>query len=115
METTVETVKRTQGTERAVRVVVAGLVLGLVLLALDAVYLALLLVGPPATGVLVARRRADAGWAVGPWVVSGLFHLVLDAVVNQEDVAFHAVVTVFTALLAWGAWALARPRRARAE
>lgn len=104
---------RMSGAERAARTVVAGLVLGLVLLALDALYLPLLPVGPLVTGVVVARRRTEAWWAVGPWVVSGLFHLVYDAAVNQEDVGFHAAVTLFTGLLAWGAWAVARPRRLR--
>jgi len=103
----------TSRAEWAVRSTVAGLLLGVALLALDDIYLPLLLLAPLVTGVVVARRRAAARWAIGPWVVSGLFHLVYDAVVNQEDVVFHAVVTVFTALLTWGSWAVARPRRQR--
>lgn len=98
--------------ESALRVVVAGLALAGAMYLLDAVYFPLLLVGPPVTGVLVARRGGRRTAAVGPWVVAGLGVLAYDAVVHREDVVFHVAVTAFTALTAWAAWALrARTRR----
>ena len=97
--------------ESRTRVLVGGLALAGVLYLLDAVYFPLLLVGPPVTGVVVGLRGGQRETAVGLWVVAGLALLVYDAAVNREDVVFHVVVTAFTALVAWGAWALASRRR----
>ena len=93
--------------ETRLRVLVGGLLLAACLYVLDAAYFPLLLAGPPLTGVVVGRRGGPREVAVGLWVVAGLALLVYDAAVNQEDVVFHVVVTAFTALTAWGAWALA--------
>lgn len=97
--------------ELRVRVLVGGLLLAGCMVLLDAAYFPLLLVGPPLTGVLVGRRGGPREVAVGLWVVAGLAVLVYDAVVNQEDVVFHVMITVVTALIAWGAWALASRRQ----
>ena len=98
------------GRERWVRITVAGLLLS-ALGWVDPLYLPLILLGPLVTGVVLGRKGLAREWAVGTWVVAGLGALISDALINQEDVAFHAVVTVVTSLLAWGAWAAARPRR----
>jgi hypothetical protein len=97
--------------ESRTRVLVGGLALAGALFLLDAVYFPLLLAGPPVTGVVVGLRGGRRETAVGLWVVAGLAVLVYDAVVNREDVVFHLVVTAFTALVAWGAWAVASRRR----
>ena len=103
-----------QDREEMVRAVVAGLALAGVLYLADPLYFILLLAGPVVTGVVVAARDGAARWAVIPWVVSGLALLVYDFAVHREDVAFHAVVTVITALMARGAHAsVAAVRRRR--
>lgn len=94
--------------EKKLQIAVAGLALAGLLYLADAAYFPLLLVGPPLTGLLVARRAGSAGVAVGVWVAAGLALLVYDGVVNREDMAFHAVVTVVTALTAWAGWAIGR-------
>ena len=100
--------------ESTIRAVVAGLALGGVLYLADPIYFVLLLAGPVVTGIAVAARGGAPRWAVVPWLVAGAAVLAYDYAVNREDVAFHVVTTVVTALLARGAHAataLVRRRR----
>jgi hypothetical protein len=89
----------------------SAVVLGLVLTALfwiDPLFIPLVLLGPPLTGAIAARRGMPLAWIATAWLVAGLGAIVSDYVVNQEDVVFHVVLTVFVVGLAAAAWALAR-------
>ncbi len=76
------------------------------LLATDATPLpvVVVLLGPPATGVLAARRGLGWRWAAAPWGTCGIAMLVVDQVATGEDAAFHAVLTLLVVgLVAAGA------------
>jgi hypothetical protein len=63
----------------------------------DEWFFAIVLPGPLVTGILVGARHGDTRLAAATWATSGLFWLVLDWIVNREDVAFHAVLSVVMA------------------
>jgi hypothetical protein len=65
----------------------------------DEWFFAIALLGPIATGVVVTVRRGDSRLAATTWAMCGLLWLVLDWIINQEDVAFHAVLAVVMAAL----------------
>jgi hypothetical protein len=70
----------------------------------DEWFFAIVFFGPIATGVAVALARGHTRLAAAAWAASGVFWLVLDWIVNQEDVAFHAVLAlVMAGLVAAGA------------
>ena len=70
----------------------------------DQGFFAIALFGPIATGIVVGLMRGDARLAAATWAATGLFWLVLDWIINQEDVAFHAVLAlVMAGLVALGA------------
>lgn len=100
--------------ESTLRVLIGGLALAGALFLVDAAYLPALLIGPPLTGVIVARQGGQRSTAVGLWVVAGLALLAYDWIDAGEDRIFHVVVTVFTALTAWAGWAATRRVRRRA-
>ena len=78
----------------------------------DEWFFAIVLFGPIATGVIVGIRHGDTRLAAATWAVSGLFWLVLDWAVNQEDVAFHAVLAaVMAGLVALSARMVTGARR----
>jgi hypothetical protein len=94
----------------------AAVALGLIVTALfwiDAIFIPLALLGPLVAGAVAAMRRLPWQWPVAAFVVAGLGAVVSDWVVNHEDVAFHLVLTVVMAILALGAWAVARTILAR--
>ncbi len=98
---------------RLAAVGVAATALFGLLLATDATVLpvALVLLGPPATGVAAARLGWAWRWAAAPWAACGLAMLVVDQVATGEDAAFHAVLTsLMVGLVAAGA-RLGRRRR----
>ena len=64
----------------------------------------LVLAGPLAVGAFASARGFPLLAVVLLWIAAGLTMLVSDWVVNHEDVAFHAVVTVLMAMLATGGW-----------
>ena len=77
---------------------------------IDPLFLPLIALGPIATGLVLADPRE----AAATWLLAGGLMLVSDLVVNHEDVAFHAVLTVVMTLLAWAGWWIGRrfaPRR----
>jgi hypothetical protein len=83
---------------------------GLVLTALfwiDPLFIPLVLLAPPLTGAIAARRRMPLAWIAAVWLVAGMGAIVSDYLINRSDVVFHAVLTVFVVGLAVAAWALA--------
>jgi hypothetical protein len=71
---------------------------------IDPIFIPLVLAGPLAVGAFAAVRGLALRPVVVVWVVAGLTMLVSDWVVNHEDVAFHAIVTVLMAALASVGW-----------
>ena len=70
----------------------------------DEGFFAIALLGPIATGIFVELMRGDTRLAAATWAATGLFWLVLDWILHQEDVAFHAVLAlVMAGLVALGA------------
>jgi hypothetical protein len=78
----------------------------------DEWFFAIALLGPIATGIVVGVRRGDTQLAATTWATCGLLWLVLDWIINQEDVAFHAALAlVMAGLVAVGAWIVRAARR----
>ena len=70
----------------------------------DEGFFAIALLGPIASGIIVDLMRGDTRLAAATWAATGLLWLVLDWIINQEDVAFHAVLAlVMAGLVALGA------------
>jgi ABC-type iron transport system FetAB permease component len=70
----------------------------------DQGFFAIALLGPIATGIAVGLARGDARLAAAAWAATGVSWLVFDWIVNQEDVAFHAILAlVMAGLVALGA------------
>jgi hypothetical protein len=67
-------------------------------------FFAIALLGPIGSGAVVGFMRGDTRLVAATWAATGLFWLVLDWIINQEDVAFHAVLAlVMAGLVALGA------------
>jgi hypothetical protein len=67
-------------------------------------FFAIALLGPIGCGIVVGLMRGDTRLAAATWAATGLFWLVLDWIIHQEDVAFHAVLNlVMAGLVALGA------------
>jgi hypothetical protein len=81
---------------------------------IDPIFVPLVLLGPLVSGVVAGRRGVAPRQMAAVWFLAGLLMLVSDLVINNEDVAFHAVVAVVTAALAAGATALGSRRGATA-
>jgi hypothetical protein len=82
----------------------------------DEWFFAIVLLGPIATGIAIGLRRGDTRLAAVTWATSGLCWLVLDWIINQEDVVFHAVLAlVMAALVALGAAIVRAARRPEAS
>jgi hypothetical protein len=70
----------------------------------DEGFFAIALLGPIGTGIVVGLMQGDTRLAAATWAATGLTWLVLDWIINQEDVAFHAVLAlVMAGLVALGA------------
>jgi hypothetical protein len=63
----------------------------------DQGFFAIALLGPILSGFAAAISARDVRLVAAAWALSGLFWLVFDWAVNQEDVAFHLVLTVLMA------------------
>ena len=72
------------------------------------VFIPLITLGPLLSGLIAGAYRVRPSLVAIPWFCGGLLMLVSDLVINHEDVAFHAVVAMVTALLAAGGAALTR-------
>ena len=84
--------------------VLAGLVIG-ALAWIDPIFIPLVLAGPIVTGAVAASRGIRLTWAVLAWATAGVSMILSDWLVNHEDVAFHAALTVVMSALAAAAWA----------
>jgi hypothetical protein len=70
----------------------------------DEGFFAIALLGPIASGIVVGLMRGDTRLTAATWAATGLFWLILDWIIHQEDVAFHAVLALIMAgLVALGA------------
>ena len=74
----------------------------------DPLFVPLVLVGPPAVGAVAASRGVRAAWPALLWFSAGINMLWTDWLVNHEDVAFHAGLSVAMAGLALAGWAIVR-------
>jgi hypothetical protein len=81
---------------------------------IDPLFIPLVIAGPPISGALAASRGIPYHWPALAWTVAGIGMLVSDWLINQEDVAFHAALTVLmAAFAALGAAVTAGIRRRR--
>lgn len=90
----------------------AGLVIG-ALAWIDPLFIPLVLAGPLVTGALAGSRGTAFRWVALAWVVGGVSMLVSDWVLNDEDQAFHAVLTAVMVALAGVGYAVASRRTRR--
>jgi len=90
--------------------VVLGLIVT-VLLWFDALFIPLALIGPLVIGAVAGYRGLPVVWPATVSIVAGLGALVSDWVINQEDVAFHAVLTLLMLALSVVAWQFVVRRR----
>lgn len=67
---------------------------------IDLLLFPLILLGPVVTGAVAAARRTSFAWIAVLWASAGVNMLVTDGIINNEDYAFHAAVTVVMVLLA---------------
>jgi hypothetical protein len=83
---------------------------------IDPLFIPLVLAGPIITGAVAATRGIRLPLVAVAWAAAGITMLVEDWVINHEDVAFHAALTVVMAALAAAAWTItARLGRRRAN
>ena len=86
---------------------------------IDPLFIPLVLVGPLATGAILAARRVTYAWVAVLWASTGLGMAWSDWLVNREDVVFHLALAVLMPVLAgigWGAVRLSsRLRRQQPE
>jgi hypothetical protein len=98
---------------RTITVILGAVAIG-ALAWIDPLFVPLVLLGPVVSGVVAGAYGADSRTLALVWFLGGMLMLVSDLVINNEDVAFHAVVAVFTAAVAaGGAWVGRRIRGAR--
>lgn len=94
--------------ERRTTYAVGGGVLIGALAWLDPIFIPLVLIGPLVTGFVTGWRGIPYRYAAGAWALGGVLMLVSDALVNHEDKAFHAALTVLMVLLVGGGRLLGR-------
>lgn len=82
--------------------VLAGLVIG-ALAWIDPLFIPLVLAGPIVTAAVAASRGVRLAPVALAWAIAGVSMIISDWVLNHEDVAFHAVLTIFMPALAAGA------------
>ena len=81
---------------------------------IDPLFIPLVIAGPPISGAIAAGRGIPYQWPALAWAVAGIGMLVSDWLINREDVAFHAALTVLmAAFAALGAAITAGIRRRR--
>ncbi|HSS81634.1 MAG TPA: hypothetical protein VLK24_10600 [Gaiellaceae bacterium] len=71
---------------------------------LDPIFIPLVLLGPLVSGFVVGRRGGEWRYLALAWAIGGVSMLVSDWIVNNEDRAFHAAITVAMVALASAAW-----------
>lgn len=80
---------------------------------IDALFIPLVLAGPPVTGAILASRRVSYAWVAVLWASTGLGMAWSDWIVNHEDVAFHLALAVIMPFLAGVGWGVVRVTRRR--
>jgi hypothetical protein len=99
---------------RAITITLAAVAIG-ALAWIDPLFVPLVTLGPLVSGIVAGAYGAGSRTVALVWFLGGILMLVSDLVINQEDVAFHAVLSVFlAAVAAGGAWLGGRIRSARA-
>ena len=83
--------------------IAAGLVIG-GLAWIDPLFVPLVLAGPLVTGAIAGARQIALRWVALAWAVSGLSMLASDWILNNEDQAFHAILTLVVVGLASAGW-----------
>ena len=98
---------------RTVSIVVAAAAIG-ALAWIDPIFVPLVTLGPLVSGLVAGTRGIEPRTVALVWFLGCAVMLVTDLVINHEDVAFHAVLAVFTAAVGAGAaWVGHRVRGAR--
>ena len=64
---------------------------------IDPLYLPLIALGPIVSGIAAGAAGVPSRLVALTWFCAGMIALLTDLVINQEDVAFHAVVALLTA------------------
>jgi hypothetical protein len=77
----------------------------------DQAFFAIALLGPLATGLIATALRRDWRPAAAAWALVGVVMLAYDWILNDEDKAFHVLLTVVMVVLVWGGATLARAGR----
>jgi hypothetical protein len=108
-------VAKTPLTSRGVVYAVVGGAFVAALSWVDPVFVPLVFVGPLTHGAVEGWRATPWRWVAAVWLMAGLLMTLSDLTVNQEDVVFHLVLGVVTALLACGAWVAASALSRRFE
>ena len=98
---------------RAIAVTLAAVAIGAVAW-IGPLFIPLVTLGPLLSGLIAGAYGVDSRTVALAWFLAGMIMLVSDLVINNEDVAFHAMLAVFTAAVAAGAaWIGRRVRAAR--
>jgi hypothetical protein len=98
---------------RAITVAIAAVAIG-ALAWIDPLFIPLVTLGPLVSGLVAGAYGVDSRTVALVWFLGGALMLVSDLVINNEDVAFHAVLSVFAAAVGAGAaWVGRRIRGAR--
>jgi hypothetical protein len=100
-------------TTRTKLLILAAAVVIAALAWVDPLFIPLITLGPIVSGAVAGVRGVPPRHVALSWFGGGLLMLLSDLVINHEDVAFHAVIAIFTAALAAGATALTRRLRGR--
>lgn len=83
--------------------ITAGLIIG-ALAWIDPLFVPLVLAGPLITGAIAGSRQIALRWVAIAWATGGLSMLVSDWIINDEDKAFHSVLTIVVVALASLGW-----------
>jgi hypothetical protein len=71
-------------------------------------FIPLVLAGPIVSGVVGATKGVAFRWLAAAWATGGVVMLASDWIANNEDKAFHAVLTIVMVVLAGAGWRIAR-------
>jgi len=87
---------------RAIAITSAAVAIG-ALAWIDPLFIPLVTLGPLVSGLVAGAYGVDSRAVALAWFLGGMTMLVSDLVINNEDVAFHAVLAVFAAAAGAGA------------
>jgi hypothetical protein len=81
----------------------------------DQGFFAIVVLGPLASGLIAPALGRDWRPAAAAWALAGAFMFAYDWVANDEDKAFHVLLTAVMVALVWGGATIARARWRRAS